>query len=632
MKRRALSLVAPLLIVPALALALPASSPGSDSYEALLGDVETEAAYDQVLHLLDAALKQPVNLLTADRDEIAGLPGVSPSLADEIVGLRSKGELKTLGDIRKLPGANDRLLEMLGPFVIVRPLEKHALPAKSLLRLRVIGSPPTSRFTGSKTNGVYEVEARSLSAGIVVDKDKGEARLNDFQAFYVEKAWGLSKVIVGNFLVTSGHGLVFSDAFGQSPSTADPWRVGRGAFGIKTSTASRENSLMRGVGASLTARAWALAVVASRADFDVRLDASGRVTSLNETGTHVARAEVEGRDALREDIAGVVCRVGGAGFAATASLAGTRLNRDFAPDVIDWARDRARFAGSLDLSLERGDAKVFAEGALGGKAGAALAGLAVRRPHSEVLVLGRSYAPEYVSLHAAPFAFYSGLGRGERGLLTVIKFKPAVAGQLSITNDLHQELRADGGFRASGSETFVDLTIDSGPFSFALGEKLATSQEPPPESAASGSVARGTRDTARLRSRVDLGYTPIRGLSLRARYEVLTATEAEAGATGRSASDVLRLDLSLAALKPLKVDAGFYAFSVADWASRVYQYEAGVPYYPTLELLKSDGSRWYAAVSWDAKSLGKIAVKFGRTLYEDGEEHSELLASYMLRM
>jgi hypothetical protein len=631
MKHAALSLVGPLLIVPALALSAPAPSPGSDSYEALLGDVETEAAYDQVLELLDAALKQPVNLLAAGRDEIAGLPGVSPGLADEIVALRAKGELKTLADIRKLPGVNDRLLEMLAPFVVVRPLEKHPLPVRSLLRLRAIGSPPTSRSTGIKTNCVYQLEARSLSAGIVVDKGKGEARLNDFQAFYLEKAWGPAKVTVGNFLVASGHGLVFSGAFGQSPSTADPWRAGRGAFGIKTSTASRENSLMRGAGLALKARAWDLCVVGSRTDFDVRLDESGRVTSLNETGSHVALSEIEGRDALREDLLGVVCRARRAGFAATASLAGTRVSRDFAPDVIDWPRDRARLLGSLDLSLEQGDAVVFAEGALGGKAGAALAGIAVRRPQAEVLVLGRSYAPEYVSLHSAPFAFYSGLGKGERGLVTLVKFKPAAAGELAITNDLHQELRADGAFRASGSETFVDLTLDSGPFAFALGEKLTTSQEPPSESAATSAPA-GTRETTRLRSRVDIGYTPVRGVGLRARYEVLTATEAEAGVADRSASDVLRLDLSLEALKPLRVDAGFYVFSVGDWASRVYQYEAGVPYYPTLELLKSDGSRWYAAVSWEGKSFGKLAAKFGRTLYQDGEEHSEVLASYILRI
>jgi|GEM_PF-3884866 len=330
MKHAAFSQVAPLVVVAALAFAAHASSAspspssaasspaGPDSYEALLGDVETEAAYNQVLHLLDTALQEPVNLLTAGRDEIAALPGVSPGLADDIVRLRAKGELKTLADIKQLPGVNDRLLQLLAPFVVVRPLEKRALPVKSFLRLRVIGSPPTSRFTGSKTNGVYEVEARGLRAGFVVDKDKGEPRLNDFQAFYLEQAWGAGKVTVGNFLVTSGHGLVFSSAFGQSPSTSEPWRVGRGAFGIKTSTASRENSLMRGAGLSLAGKAWDLCVVASRADFDVRLDDTGRVTSLNESGSHVARAEVEGWDALREDLVGVVCRLRGAGFAATA--------------------------------------------------------------------------------------------------------------------------------------------------------------------------------------------------------------------------------------------------------------------------------------------------------------------------
>ncbi|HVP57765.1 MAG TPA: hypothetical protein VMU02_06680, partial [bacterium] len=471
----------------------------------------------------------------------------------------------------------------------------------------------------------------SFGAGLVVDKDKDERRLNDFQACYVEKTWGRSTVTVGNFLVTSGHGLVFSDAYGESPSTADPWRIGRGAFGVRTSTAARENSFLRGAAVALAGKAWDLCVVGSSADFDVALDAGGRVTSLNEAGTHVTASEVKGRDALREDLAGLVCRARHAGLRATASLEAARLSRAFAFDVLDWPAHATRIAGGLDLAYEQDDAVVFGEGALGAKGSAALAGLAVRRPHTDVLLVGRRYAPEYASLHSAPFAFYSGLGKGERGLFTLIKFKPAANGELAISTDVHQELRADGALRPHGSETNLDLAIDSGPFTLALGEKLAASEDPPSASAALRDSV-GTEETTRLRSRLDVGYAPRRGISFRARYEALTATEAEAGATTRATSDVLRFDLTLAAFKPFKLDAGCYVFSVANWAARIYQYEAGVPYYPTLELLKSDGSRWYAAVSWEARRLGKLAAKYGRTRYQDGEGHSEMLASFSLKM
>ncbi|HVP58258.1 MAG TPA: helix-hairpin-helix domain-containing protein, partial [bacterium] len=157
MKGAALGLVAAILATPALAPADP--PPASDSYETLLGDVETESGYNNVLYLLDEAAKHPVNLLAADGAELAKLPGVSPGLAREIVNLRTAGGLKSLEDISTLPGANDRLVEALRPFVVIQPVEKRPLPVKTMLRLRVMGSPPTSRIIGNKTNVACEIAA-----------------------------------------------------------------------------------------------------------------------------------------------------------------------------------------------------------------------------------------------------------------------------------------------------------------------------------------------------------------------------------------------------------------------------------------------------------------------------------------
>ena len=97
-------------------------------------------------------------------------------------------------------------------------------------------------------------------------------------------------------------------------------------------------------------------------------------------------------------------------------------------------------------------------------------------------------------------------------------------------------------------------------------------------------------------------------------------------------SDLIRADFRLGLWKPVALSAGCYVFGIEDWAARIYQYETGVPYYPSLELLKSDGSRWYAGVSFDVKRLGRLAAKYGRTLYKDGEEHSEFLATYIARI
>jgi hypothetical protein len=93
----------------------------------------------------------------------------------------------------------------------------------------------------------------------------------------------------------------------------------------------------------------------------------------------------------------------------------------------------------------------------------------------------------------------------------------------------------------------------------------------------------------------------------------------------------VRFDVSADRLGPAAIDAGFHVFRVEDYAARIYQYEAGLPYYPSLALLKSDGSRWYGVLALDLRAWGKIAAKYGVTVYDDGQEDSSLMASYTAR-
>jgi hypothetical protein len=281
--------------------------------------------------------------------------------------------------------------------------------------------------------------------------------------------------------------------------------------------------------------------------------------------------------------------------------------------------------GGADFSLERGNSVLFGELALGEGGGPALiGGLASGGTGARVLVLGRKYSQSYLSLHSRPFAFYSGAGTGERGLFTSIVWRPSRRASLSLSNDVHER---DGGsddeFGVSGSETFADATVKAGDFTFSVGEKLARASQ----AGSDGS----TEETARLRSRVDVEYEPVRNIEFRIRFESLDARESQGGTAARSSSDLLRLDVNLTRWQPASVKAGFYTFSIADYGSRIYQFEAGIPYYPSLEMLKSDGSRCYVVLSLGTGRLGRAAVKLGRTLYTSGEERSDLAATYMVR-
>lgn len=119
---------------------------------------------------------------------------------------------------------------------------------------------------------------------------------------------------------------------------------------------------------------------------------------------------------------------------------------------------------------------------------------------------------------------------------------------------------------------------------------------------------------------------------MRARYENLHCARELLAADERFSADLVRLDFGLGLGKLVDVKSGIYTFAVEDYAARLYQYEAGLPYYPSLQMLKTDGSRWYSVISCGKEPFGRLVTKFGRTGYHDGSTRAEWLFYYNLRI
>jgi hypothetical protein len=568
-----------------------------------------------------------VNLLTADKQEIGRLPWISPLVAEGIIALREKGGLTSVADLEKVEGIDRRMVKLLTPFVVVEAPRRTTAPVKGRLRLRVISSPASGTYDALKTYTRLSVERSGWQAGYLMEKDRDEVRANDFQALYVEREWPWGKVVLGDFVLVSGHGLVFAKPFGHSPSTISPWRFGRGTFGVAPYTSVEENFALRGAAFEVGSRQYGICFAASRALLDAGIDESGRVASLRTTGLHVSAQELAARDALQENLLGLMGRYGWRWVDLKLSLAYAGYDHAFSPDGFSGLSGRHHALGSIDVVLSSGDGMVFIEAASSrGGGGAVIGGVSVDRGHTDFLVLGRHSDRDFVSLHGRPFSYYSGLETGERGVFTCLAFKPVPNGILSIGGDLRQRSSSDRypGNR-SGSEVFVDLDLESEPLAVSFSERFVRSEQPPTGS------DKGSEVRTRLRSRIDLKYDVTNSVWLRARYENLRARNEMGSSEERSASDLIRLDIGFRPLRSVEVRAGAYSFSVDSYDARIYQYEAGLPYYPTLQLLNCGGSRWYSIISLRTPSLGSLTAKAGRTVYDGDTNRTEFLFYYSLR-
>jgi competence protein ComEA len=76
-----------------------------------------------------AAVTAPININRATRDELMKLPGVGPVLADRIISDReASGPYRTIGDLKRVKGIKDKMLEKLSPSITVGEIAEGSTP------------------------------------------------------------------------------------------------------------------------------------------------------------------------------------------------------------------------------------------------------------------------------------------------------------------------------------------------------------------------------------------------------------------------------------------------------------------------------------------------------------------------
>ncbi len=603
----------------------PVIAYGETGVEKASGDIVSEEDYISLLEMLDELARQPMNLLTASEQDISQLPWVSPYLAHEIVLLRSRGELERLEDLKKIPGVGAYLIEILRPFVIVKQPVK-ARRIQTAFVLRMVASPPTLSARGLKAYSRVSLSWKDLEVGMLMEKDKDEKKINDFQTLYVMKRYGRFKIILGDYYPVGGMGLVFSKPYSYSPSMVGDASI-TPAFGLKPYGSTNENFAFRGVGIEVDEIPLGRVRVRLISGFSrVRLDArieDGRVVSLPSSGHHRTAGEVATRDALHEDAIALCVQLASGLWHTGFNMYLSSFDQDFDSEAIPWIKGKSNQVASLDFSLRKSGANLSAEGAIsnsGGKSG--IVSVGIQGEKAEVAVVLRKYGELLRNVHSNPFSSYSD-PRGEEGVYLRAVLKPLKIGRLYISNDVHRRVRS-GVLSSKGSQTLLRIDLNMQKVDLALSTKITGKQ-----TLTSSSCWESSR---RERIRFDVEHRPVRSRGLRLRYERVKSKVGTGTCEVRGKSELVRLDLWASLLNSLTFKAGVYAFSVGSSSSEIYQYETGLPYYPSLEVLKDDGMRWYALLSIESRRFGKLTLKGSCTNYESGEKRRDLRFEYRVRM
>jgi hypothetical protein len=325
---------------------------------------EADLALADEVERLEAA---PIDLNRATAEQLLRVPWLEPFLAHRIVVFRdSAGGFRDVRQLAQVPSMTADVLESLLPFVTV-------VPRRRLLR----GGLTTRVRTDSLGGGAKRCVSFGRAAGdlgawsgvFVMEKDAGEARLDDYLGAGVQLAAPRARVVFVDYGFGSGQGLVFS-----RPEWRSSYLDGRGSStsGPAALHTAAEGSRLRGAAAQLVASGWRLAVLGSYAGRDAELNGDGTVARLLNGGVHDDSGSEAARNSVREATGGAAMefRRGVSAFGLTTGFSG--YSRSFAPPESSGSFfGRALAYGGAGAAVVLGDYRVGLELAGASSGGAA---------------------------------------------------------------------------------------------------------------------------------------------------------------------------------------------------------------------------------------------------------------------
>ncbi len=465
-----------------------------------LESIESEDALRVQYHLLQAEiLLESLDLNTCSIAELSAHPLIGPLLAADIIALRkAQGGFQNLIDLLQLQSFTPEVLDRLRPFVTLTtpsPAEDSTTNGKASSQ-GLSSRPPRERtmswlqsmhrridlprgfqkhrndggFSGSPVGLFARLAARPASHigfYLALEKDPGEPiAWNPTEHMYafdhissaieIARVAFLKNIILGDYLVSWGQGLLFSNPYGPRKGANPTSTPIRKRSRIRPSVSRAEGYALRGASFELpvSKRISAQGFYSNRL-VDASLGSSGAsseapatsndlVLSVSASGLHRSETEKQRRLALRETVYGAFVEWAAERYEGGLGAYKSAFSHSFFPGNQLW--DRFDFAGRYLAGASIYGSAAFDQTFLFGEwarsfpgHSAYLVGL-LMNPNRQLrlLLLWRRYEPAYHTMHGQAFGERSSAPRNETGFYFGMEFQATPAWSWSLFVDAYQ--------------------------------------------------------------------------------------------------------------------------------------------------------------------------------------------------
>lgn len=279
---------------------------------------------EEVLDNLYQLFQRPLDVNRATAEELSGLYVLTPPQVQALLAHRQQaGPLASLYELQAVPGFDVPTIRRLLPFVSIQAPDLQQY-GRQLLLIRYDRTLETRRGYRPNRNGLVPYQGspyrlfaryqytsgRGLSAGFTAEKDAGEPLRADFVSGHIrlQNKGRLKDLLIGDYQQQWGQGVVMAGGFYLGKGSETVLTTRRGHLGSRPYTSATENGFLRGLAATVAlTRALDLSLLGSRTYRDANLTSDSTVSSLQTSGLHRTAAERADRHSLLQtDVGGLL--------------------------------------------------------------------------------------------------------------------------------------------------------------------------------------------------------------------------------------------------------------------------------------------------------------------------------------
>ena len=617
---------------------------------------QSETEDDSFLQQLEQFRKNPVNLNTADENDLRELKLLSGLQIANFISYRKLfGRFISVYELQAIPSWNIQLIKRLLPFItIAEPvnladvfrtrfrggehsflfryselLEESAGYDKTTSGTKYLGSPPKLFFR-------YRYQYKNLlQYGVVGDKDAGEQFFKgaqrkgfDFYSFHLfaRKIGSIQALALGDFTVNMGQGLIQWQSLAFKKSV-DVFGIKRQSPVLRPYNSAGEFNFHRGAGITIQkGKMEATAFVSYRklsANFVADTVSNEEfITSFLNSGYHRTESEIADRNKLGQFAFGGNIKYKNANWHAGVNAMifnfSAPVKKRQEPYNLYAIKGNGWSNYSVDYSYTHRNLHFFGEAAIDKNFSKALLnGLLISvDPRVDISFIHRKIDPQYQSINGNAFTENT-YPTNENGFFSGISIRPFSAWRLDAYIDIYKfpwlKYLVDAPSHGKDFLAQITYTPDK-QLEVYTRFRSETKQGNQPDNTTSTNYLVWL---PRQNWRTQVIFKINKSFAVRSRTELLwydrNAENEEKGFL--TFFDVIYKPM----LKNYSANMRLQYFETDDYNSRIYAYENDVLFYYSIPAFFNKGYRYYLNVNYDLNSKISFWIKWSQTIYNNVE-------------